>query len=88
MQREIALIARVLKKDKNLKCHIIGNSSNVGSPEYNKQLSQKRAEAVKSLLSSEFKIDESRLDITNNGLDDPLAENMKKINRRVDLIIY
>ena len=88
MQREIALIARVLKKDKNLKCHIIGNSSSVGSPEYNKQLSQKRAESVKSLLSSEFKIDESRLDITNNGLEDPLAEDMKKINRRVDLIIY
>lgn len=87
MQREIAVIAKVLKKNKKLRCEIVGNSSNVGSPEYNMQLSQKRAEAVMSLLAEEFRIAEDRLTITNNGLDDPLAENLKKINRRVDLII-
>ena len=87
MQREIATIAKVLKKNKHLKCEIVGNASNVGSPEYNKQLSQKRAEAVMNLLTDEFKISADRLNITNKGLDDPLAENLKKINRRVDLII-
>jgi len=87
MEREIAVIAKVLKKNKNLNCDVIGNSSNVGSPEYNMQLSQKRAEAVYNLLVDEFKIDESRLTLINNGLEEPLADNIKRINRRVDLII-
>jgi len=87
MEREIAQTATTLKKNKNLKCQIFGNSSDEGSPEYNEQLSQKRAEAVMNLLITEFKIDEARLSIINNGSKEPLAENIKKINRRVDLII-
>lgn len=87
MEREIAVIAKVLKKNKNLKCDVVGNSSNVGSPEYNMQLSQKRAEAVYNLLVDEFKIDESRLSLLNKGVEEPLANNIKRINRRVDLII-
>jgi len=87
MEREIAVIAKVLKKNKDLKCIIIGNSSNLGSPEYNLQLSQKRAEAVMGLLIEEFKISEDRLTMENKGLEDPLAENLKKLNRRVDLMI-
>jgi len=87
MEREIAVIGKVLKKNKKLNCEVIGNASNVGSPEYNQQLSQKRAEAVYNLLVDEFKIDESRLTVINKGLEEPLAENIKRINRRVDLII-
>jgi outer membrane protein OmpA-like peptidoglycan-associated protein len=87
MEREIAVIGKVLKKNKKLNCEVIGNASNVGSPEYNQQLSQKRAEAVYNMLVDEFKIDESRLTLINKGLEEPLAENIKRINRRVDLII-
>jgi outer membrane protein OmpA-like peptidoglycan-associated protein len=87
MEREIALIAKVLKKNKDLTCEIVGNASNVGSPEYNMQLSQKRAEGVYNLLIDEFKIDATRLSISNRGQDDPLAETLNRINRRVDLIL-
>lgn len=85
MQREIAVIAKIMKKNKGLKCEITGNASNVGSPEYNLMLSQKRAEAVALLLVEEFGIDESRLLVKSSGLADPLAKNIHKINRRVDL---
>ncbi len=87
MEREIAVFAKVLKKNKNLKCEIVGNSSNVGSPQYNLQLSQKRAEAVYNLLINEFRIDADRLTVVNKGLEEPLAEKTEGINRRVDLII-
>ncbi len=87
MEREIAVIGKMLRKNKKLKCDVVGNASNVGSPEYNMQLSQKRAEAVMNMLIDEFKIDAERLTLSNNGLDEPLAENIKRINRRVDLII-
>lgn len=85
MQREIATIAKVMKKNKDLKCEITGNASNVGSPDYNLMLSQKRAEAVALLLVEEFGINENRLMVKSSGLSDPLAKNLHKINRRVDL---
>jgi|GEM_PF-6956752 len=88
MQREIAVVAKIMKKNKNFKCEITGNASNVGSPEYNLTLSQKRAEAVMHLLVEEFGIDESRLIVKSNGLADPLAKNLQKINRRVDIQLF
>lgn len=87
MEREIAVIGKMLRKNKKLSCDVVGNASNIGSPQYNMQLSQKRAEAVMNMLIDEFKIDAERLTLSNNGLDEPLAENIKRINRRVDLII-
>ncbi len=87
MEREIATIAEVLKKNEKIKCEIVGNSSNVGSPEYNKQLSLKRANAVMALLTDEFGVEAERLTVINNGIEDPLAENIRKINRRVDMIL-
>ncbi len=87
MEREIAIIGKVLKKNKNLNCQVIGNASSEGSPEYNMELSQKRAEAVYYLLVDEFNIDESRLTLINKGLEEPLAETINRINRRVDLIL-
>jgi len=88
MQREIATIARLMKKNKKLRCEIIGNSSNVGSPEYNLMLSQKRAQAVASFLTTEFGIDNERLLVKSNGITDPLAKNLHKINRRVDMQLF
>lgn len=88
MEREIAVVAKILKKNKGLKCEITGNASNVGSPEYNLALSQKRAEAVAKLLVDEFGIEANRLVVKSSGLTDPLAKNIEKINRRVDIQLF
>jgi len=88
MQREIAIFAKIIKKNKTLKCEVSGNASNVGSPEYNLMLSQKRAEAVVSLLVNEFGIEKNRLSLKSNGIADPLAKNLHNINRRVDMQLF
>jgi outer membrane protein OmpA-like peptidoglycan-associated protein len=88
MQRELAVIAKILKKNKALKCEVAGNASNIGSPEYNLILGKKRAEAVVALLSEEFGIDKSRLTVKSNGLADPLAKTLHNINRRVDMQLF
>ncbi len=88
MEREIAIFAKMMKKNKGLKCEITGNASNVGSPEYNLMLSEKRAQAVASFLTKEFGIEENRLIIKSIGIDDPLAKNLHKINRRVDMQLF
>ena len=87
MEREIAVIAKILRKNKDMKCELVGNSSNVGSPEYNMQLSIKRTDAVLKLFVEEFGINTDRFIVSNKGVDDPLAKNNKSLNRRVDLII-
>ncbi|MFH1000523.1 MAG: OmpA family protein [Bacteroidota bacterium] len=88
MQRELAVIAKILKKNKALKCEVAGNASNIGSPEYNLILGTKRAEAVVALLVDEFGIDKSRLTVRSNGLADPLAKTLHNINRRVDMQLF
>lgn len=88
MEREIAIIAKMMKKSKSLKCEITGNASNVGSPEYNLMLSEKRSQAVANFLVEEFGINKNRLILKSNGLTDPLAKNLHKINRRVDLQLF
>lgn len=88
MQREIAVVARMMKKNRRLKCEISGNASNVGSPDYNLLLSRKRAQAVATFLSREFGIDINRVIIKSNGITDPLAKNLHKINRRVDMQLF
>ncbi|MCD6090784.1 MAG: OmpA family protein [Bacteroidales bacterium] len=89
MQREIATIARLMRKNRKLRCEISGNSSNdLGSPEYNLMLSQKRAQAVAGFLANEFGIDNERLLVKSKGVTDPLAKNLHKMNRRVDMQLF
>ena len=88
MEREIAVIAKMMKKNRGLKCEITGNASNVGSPEYNLMLSEKRSWAVARFLEKEFGIDINRLVVKASGLTDPLAKNLHNINRRVDMQLF
>lgn len=88
MEREIAVIAKIMKKNRKLKCEISGNASRVGSPEYNLLLSRKRSQAVARFLVNEFGINSNRLVLKSNGLTNPLAKNLHKINRRVDMQLF
>ncbi|MGJ8726384.1 MAG: OmpA family protein [Roseibacillus sp.] len=49
-QRQLAIVADVLKTDPNRKLTLSGHADALGSDEYNKALSQKRAASVKSFL--------------------------------------
>lgn len=48
----IRSLANVLLDNPEMKIELIGNSSNEGNPEYNLEISNKRAEAVKTILIS------------------------------------
>lgn len=66
---------------------IEGHTSKIGSSDYNHQLSQRRAEAVRDVLINDFSIDESRLTAVGYGFDRPLVDsiddNANQRNRRV-----
>ena len=69
---------------------IEGHTDNVGSADYNKGLSQRRADSVSRYLQAKG-IAMARLDATGLGMDAPLVSNDsdsgRQQNRRVELII-
>lgn len=83
-------IADVLQDNPNVHVKIIGHTDSDGDASMNLALSKKRAEAVKSALESEFKIDASRMQTDGKGAAEPVADNKtaagKAQNRRVEFV--
>jgi outer membrane protein OmpA-like peptidoglycan-associated protein len=84
------VISKYLKAHPNLKVKIVGYTDNIGSENYNKKLSLKRAEAVKNALVK-FGISPKRIEILGKGKKDFLFDNKNELNRftnrRVDFFI-
>jgi outer membrane protein OmpA-like peptidoglycan-associated protein len=83
-------IARVLKENPEIKLIIEGHTDNVGNPQKNKILSQKRADAVREYLLSQG-ISQDRLTAIGYGQERPIADNRteegRRLNRRVEFKI-
>jgi len=79
-----------LMKKSDFNMQIIGHTDNVGSEEFNMNLSKKRAEAVHSYLIKNG-VSSSRLSYTYFGMENPIASNNTEegrlINRRVEFKI-
>jgi OOP family OmpA-OmpF porin len=73
------------------KIRIAGHCDDTGDPEYNRELSVRRAEAVKKYLIQHGGIEPSRLETQGHGRDAPVGDNTteegRAKNRRVELII-
>ena len=84
---DIQRLADFMKEYKNTSVVIEGHSSAVGSSKYNLTLSQKRADAVKSVLVNKFNIEESRLASKGLGETRLISKGNSKtdheVNRRV-----
>ena len=83
-------LANFLKQNKDLKIEIDGYTDNVGSKEYNLNLSKRRAEAVKDILVKKFHINPSRIIVKGFGEEYPLVPNTtesnRALNRRVEIV--
>lgn len=81
-------VAAILKKHTTLRLRIDGYTDNSGQPATNKQLSQRRADAVKNYLLSKG-IAAGRLQAMGHGPANPIADNSteegRNKNRRVEL---
>jgi outer membrane protein OmpA-like peptidoglycan-associated protein len=87
---ELEKIALFLKQNSSLKVEISGHTDNIGTDEYNKTLSQRRAEAVVLYLIDNG-IDAHRLVSKGYGDDEPVATNDtvegRAQNRRTEMKI-
>jgi len=85
---EINKFATFLKQNKKYNILIIGHTNNIGKPDYNLQLSKKRAEAIKSALIAKG-VSEKRMKSEGKGDTEPVADNNTpeglNLNRRVEV---
>ncbi len=80
----------VLDEFPSIRIEISGHTDSIGDPEYNKDLSRRRAEAVKSYLV-ENGIKPERVETRGAGMDEPVASNTSAAgrakNRRIEFTI-
>ncbi len=86
----LKIVTAVLVANPDLRISIEGHTDNKGSAKHNRELSKKRAEAVKTYLA-DHGVAEDRLETVGWGPDKPIADNRTKSgraeNRRVEFII-
>jgi len=88
---DIGRVADFMKKSPSTTAVIEGHTDDVGSEEFNLNLSQRRADSVMNYLVANFGIDASRLSAKGFGKSDPIADNTTEQgrikNRRIEAVI-
>ena len=83
-------IGQMLTEHPELRLRVEGHTDNVGADEANQALSQRRAEAVKTLLAASYGVDAARIEAQGLGPSKPAADNAtpegRQQNRRVELV--
>ena len=95
--KQLRIVAEVVKMDENKKLEISGHTDDVGSDQYNMDLSVRRAQAVKKALV-ESGVEEKRIEIQAFGknkprrtyatsADDITKEEARRDNRRAEMYL-
>ena len=87
----LKLIADVLTEYSDLKVSLDGHTDKVGTPEYNMELGERRALAVRDVLVG-FGVDTNRLKCLSFGETQPVEDNEtdegRMMNRRVEINVW
>jgi len=90
LQADIRALALNLRQYRDSTVDVIGHTDNVGSAEYNQDLSARRANAVAGVILEEG-VAPSRVRSYGRGESEPIATNLtpegRALNRRVEIII-
>lgn len=87
----LSIVGDMLKSNKDIDVVIVGHTDNVGTLEFNQNLSEKRAHKVLQHLTTMQGINPNRLSSAGVGALSPKASNMSKEgrekNRRVEIVL-
>ena len=80
-------VANVMKANPGMEIHVAGHSDSTGDDEYNRELSDRRAQSVRKFIIEQG-VDDDRLDAKGYGETQPVASNDteegRRKNRRVE----
>lgn len=89
--KDIERLANYLNKNPEFTVEIAGHASNVGQPDYNMELSDKRANAVANILVEKYGIGQNRVTANGYGITKPLVAGDSReahaANRRIEAIV-
>jgi outer membrane protein OmpA-like peptidoglycan-associated protein len=90
LQADIRTVGRSILQYPNTTVQVVGHTDSDGAAAYNQSLSQRRAQAVASVLMQEG-VPSYRVQSIGRGEDQPIASNLtsegKQQNRRVEIVI-
>jgi OOP family OmpA-OmpF porin len=90
VKKRLARVIQLLKEMPEVDVQIVGYTDDIGSAEYNRVLSLRRAESVRDYIVTRG-IDDTRLSVTGGGKTDPLVPNSTRqgraVNRRVEFVV-
>ena len=89
---DLEKLGAIIQRNPNATFRIEGHTDSYGTREYNLELSQHRADAVKNWLVGNLHIDGSRIETIGFGSDKPIVPADKSVdeqqpNRRVEIVI-
>lgn len=89
-QNELRIVANSLNQYPNTTVNVIGHTDNVGDAAFNQGLSERRAQAVASILINGG-VSSNRIRSIGAGENNPIASNLnaagRQANRRVEIVI-
>ncbi len=89
-QPQLAEIAKLLQASAQLQVLVVGHTDAQGALDYNRDLSQRRAQSIVEALVSQHGIARQRLSAVGVGMAAPVASNRdeagRALNRRVELV--
>ena len=89
-QNELRIVANSLNQYPNTTVNVIGHTDNVGDASFNQGLSERRAQAVASILRGGG-VSGNRIRSIGAGENNPIASNLnasgRQMNRRVEIVI-
>lgn len=83
----VGFLVKYLQSNPSKNADIIGYADEIGDPSYNTELSRKRAEAVKTIVTNSG-IDASRLTVVANGEDTSVNKNSKEARQIVRRVSF
>ena len=87
----LAAVAELMKGNPALRLEVQGHTDSVGDAAKNQQLSERRAQGVRSILAGKYGADGSRITAKGFGPDQPVADNKgddgRALNRRVEIVL-
>jgi len=88
---EIGVAANTLKGNPDVHAVVEGHSDSTGDENYNLHLSQRRAEAVRTLMITQYGVPAAQIRAVGYGETKPVASNAtaegQRLNRRVELVL-